>query len=257
MAASRTIPTTEGTSDPDGWVRVASHALEYIATLVSSDFSWCAAAGPEARPDPGRTVVCRPGPESGIEPGRFMDEYRWFGFSVDPFRIPADADPGDVVRGPAHFGGGGPFSLLPFTCRFLARHDLASRTVIYLRDRGPVFATIALDRRTGSPAPGAHETLLLLKLAPLLSQALSARTGDHGHHPRGATAGPAAVPVVGLTAREEQVARMISRGLSNDEIAQELSLSKGTVKIHVSRLYRKAGVESRARLVSLLLGQEG
>lgn len=248
------IPTTEGASDPDSLVRVASYALDYVGTVVPSDFSWLALAGSEARPDLERSVICRPGTGSDIDPVRFVDEYHWFGFASDPFRIPTATDPGDVIRGPSYFGGEHQFSLHPFTCRFLARHGLATRTVLYLRDRGPVFATIALDRLAGSTAPDAHETMLLLKLAPFLSQALSAHAEASVRAPTGP--GLESFPIAGLTSREEQVARMISRGLSNDEIAQELSLSKGTVKIHVSHLYRKAGVRSRARLLTLLLRQE-
>lgn len=251
--SSRVIPTSEGASDPDSLVRVASHALDYLATVVPSDFSWLALAGPDARPDLERPVVCRPGTGSGIEPERFVDEYRWFGFANDPFRVSAATDPGDVIRGPDYFGGQHQFSLHPFAFRFLARHGLATRTVLYLRDRGPVFATVALDRLAGSTTLDAHESILLLKLAPFLSQALYTH-GDASLH---ASTGPGldAFPIEGLTSREEQVARMISRGLSNDEIAQELSLSKGTVKIHVSHLYRKAGVRNRAKLLTILLRQ--
>lgn len=248
------IPTSEGASDPDSLVRVSSYALEYLATVVPSDFSWFALAGSGARPDLEHPVICRPG-TGAIDPDRFVDEYRWFGFASDPFRIPTETDPGDVIRGPSWFGGAHQFSLHPFARRFLARHDLATRTVLYLRDRGPVFATIALDRLAGSTPPDAHETMRLLKLAPFLSQSLSAHADAAVRAP--SSPGPEALPIDGLTSREEQVARMISRGLSNDEIAQELSLSKGTVKIHVSHLYRKAGVRSRAKLLTLLLRREG
>ena len=64
---------------------------------------------------------------------------------------------------------------------------------------------------------------------------------------------PDRLPVEGLTPREEQVARMVARGLSNAEIAQELAISPGTVKIHVGRLYRKAGVANRHQLLSLFI----
>jgi len=42
-----------------------------------------------------------------------------------------------------------------------------------------------------------------------------------------------------LTRRESQVAELMSRGLSNIEIAQTLQLSKRTVEGHINRLYRK------------------
>jgi DNA-binding NarL/FixJ family response regulator len=45
----------------------------------------------------------------------------------------------------------------------------------------------------------------------------------------------------GLTAREDQVARLVARGLSNREVAQKLGLADGTVKIHVHHILQKLG----------------
>ncbi|MFH5186198.1 response regulator transcription factor [Paenibacillus sp. TAB 01] len=41
--------------------------------------------------------------------------------------------------------------------------------------------------------------------------------------------------------------RLLVRGASNKEIAQELSLSLGTVKVYLSRIYAKLGVTSRTQ----------
>jgi DNA-binding NarL/FixJ family response regulator len=53
-----------------------------------------------------------------------------------------------------------------------------------------------------------------------------------------------------LTAREREVLELIGRGLSNKLIAHELYISEHTVKFHVSSLYAKLGVNSRAEAVS-------
>lgn len=50
----------------------------------------------------------------------------------------------------------------------------------------------------------------------------------------------------GLTRREQEVLRLIARGLSNAEIAAELVLSVRTVERHVSSVYRKIGVAGRS-----------
>jgi LuxR family transcriptional regulator, maltose regulon positive regulatory protein len=55
-----------------------------------------------------------------------------------------------------------------------------------------------------------------------------------------------------LTAREEEVARMVSTGATNREIAQTLFLSPKTVERHVSNALRKLGVRNRAELASHL-----
>jgi DNA-binding NarL/FixJ family response regulator len=48
-----------------------------------------------------------------------------------------------------------------------------------------------------------------------------------------------------LTRREQQLLPLISRGLTNKEIASHFSLSEQTVKNHIHRILRKVGVESR------------
>jgi|GEM_PF-6651640 len=49
-----------------------------------------------------------------------------------------------------------------------------------------------------------------------------------------------------LTERESQILRLIAAGLSNREIASELTLAIGTVKTHAHNLYGKLGVTNRA-----------
>jgi DNA-binding NarL/FixJ family response regulator len=54
---------------------------------------------------------------------------------------------------------------------------------------------------------------------------------------------------VDLTLRETQVADLVSRGLSNKEIARAFDLSESTVKHHVHSILAKIGVPSRFQLV--------
>jgi two-component system response regulator DevR len=55
----------------------------------------------------------------------------------------------------------------------------------------------------------------------------------------------------GLTRREQQLVKMISQGLSNKEIANQLNLSEQTVKNHVHRMLRKLGVSDRLGAVEM------
>ncbi len=53
-----------------------------------------------------------------------------------------------------------------------------------------------------------------------------------------------------LTAREQQIVRCIVDGRTNDEIGAKLSISTKTVEGHLSRLFARQGVVSRAELAS-------
>jgi DNA-binding NarL/FixJ family response regulator len=52
-----------------------------------------------------------------------------------------------------------------------------------------------------------------------------------------------------ITPREREVLRLLALGLSNDEIAEKLVISRRTVQNHVSSLYGKLRLQSRAEAV--------
>jgi DNA-binding NarL/FixJ family response regulator len=51
-----------------------------------------------------------------------------------------------------------------------------------------------------------------------------------------------------LTHRETQILALLMDGLKNNEIARALGITEGTVKGHLSRLFRKVGVRNRFEL---------
>jgi DNA-binding NarL/FixJ family response regulator len=61
----------------------------------------------------------------------------------------------------------------------------------------------------------------------------------------------------GLTEGQRRVAELLREGKSNREIGDLLGLTEGTVKVHVSKIFRKMGVVSRAEAIALFQRQRG
>lgn len=57
-----------------------------------------------------------------------------------------------------------------------------------------------------------------------------------------------------MTAREKEIATLLSQGLSNKQIAQKLYISEGTVKNYISVIYDKTGIHDRAKLIVAING---
>lgn len=64
------------------------------------------------------------------------------------------------------------------------------------------------------------------------------------------------IPGNQLTERERDVLRCMVNGSNNQEIAEELVISLGTVKFHVSNIFQKLGVDSRVEAVKVALEQK-
>lgn len=53
----------------------------------------------------------------------------------------------------------------------------------------------------------------------------------------------------GLSNRESEVAELVTQGLSNKEVANRLFVTEKTVKFHLTNIYKKMNVKSRAQLI--------
>lgn len=53
----------------------------------------------------------------------------------------------------------------------------------------------------------------------------------------------------GLSNREAEVAELVVKGLSNKEVANQLFVTEKTVKFHLTNIYKKMNVKSRAQLI--------
>ncbi|MGQ0574700.1 MAG: LuxR C-terminal-related transcriptional regulator [Pseudonocardia sp.] len=110
-------------------------------------------------------------------------------------------------------------------------------TVVDLERLGPIFVPLGFAP-VGAPVEG-HQAVWLnfgpRSVDGWLGRLVDAETGD-----------AAPTPPTGLTARELQVLTLLARGRSNREIGSELFVSEKTAGRHISTIFTKLGVHSRA-----------
>ena len=80
-------------------------------------------------------------------------------------------------------------------------------------------------------------------LHPAIAQKVFSRFGTTSQPP-GET-----LPLTGLSGREMETLKLAAKGLSNQEIARKLFLSRRTVQSHLSNIFRKMDVGSRTEVV--------
>lgn len=59
-----------------------------------------------------------------------------------------------------------------------------------------------------------------------------------------------------LTERERQIMHLVSEGLSNKEVGRQLSISDGTIKVHLHHIYQKLAISNRTALAALALSHQ-
>jgi DNA-binding NarL/FixJ family response regulator len=74
--------------------------------------------------------------------------------------------------------------------------------------------------------------------------------------PRLPIGGEAEPAEFGLTARQAEVLGLMAQGKSNRDIADALGLSEGTVKIHMTAIFKSLGVSSRTQAM-VVIAQQG
>jgi predicted ATPase/DNA-binding SARP family transcriptional activator/DNA-binding CsgD family transcriptional regulator len=91
-----------------------------------------------------------------------------------------------------------------------------------------------------------------------LEKAVEYALSEEGTDPSTATVperSPPVEPMGNLTRRERELAYLVARGLTNRQIALELSISEHTAATHVRRILKKLGLQSRVQIGSWLTHQ--
>ncbi len=106
----------------------------------------------------------------------------------------------------------------------------------------------------GATRPDPGESARLAGRSVLAGQ--SVLTGKSGPGGRFVVAGPSGSEGKSvLTAREQQIAQLIARGLSNRAIGEELVISPATAARHVANILAKLGLNSRAQVAAWMAEQ--
>ena len=121
-----------------------------------------------------------------------------------------------------------------------------------------IEARVLASRSGEGSAPGVRTRIRTRAGSWLLVNASCLRTADGSLGHTAVVVGPAkaseVAPLIAqayeLTPREVEVSRALARGLSTNEIAAELHLSRYTVQDHLKSVYEKTGVSSRGELVA-------
>jgi pimeloyl-ACP methyl ester carboxylesterase/DNA-binding CsgD family transcriptional regulator len=121
---------------------------------------------------------------------------------------------------------------------------------LVLHSRGDAVAPLAEGRRMAAAIPGAAFVELDSRNHILLAHEPAwQRFQEAVLDFTGLAARPPGDPFAALTAREREVLGLLTAGLSNAQIAQRLAISDKTVRNHLSHLFDKLGVWTRAQAI--------
>lgn len=115
-----------------------------------------------------------------------------------------------------------------------ARWLEAIRAAVLRRPPGATSVEITPLRGTGEP----HGTLAIVRTPAASTTAKVIRASERW----------------GLTPRQAQVLERLARGLSNRTLAADLGVAERTVEAHLTAIFDKVGLDTRASLLARVLG---
>ena len=153
-------------------------------------------------------------------------------------------------------------SLMVVSCSRVARNQCVPPVLVYGAFAGTVYGAMELGSLLGwllEATVGIGLAALSPAPAPALAPASAAAAPERGLSqempPLGAMLAQQCAAVVaqyGLSAREADVLGLLARGRDAAYIADELVISKNTVRTHMRNIFSKTGVHSRQELIDLV-----
>ena len=133
---------------------------------------------------------------------------------------------------------------------FLARDGLHWGINLHAFDGPQALGDLRIWRGRARREFDGHDKLLLDMIEPAFAAAL--RRARDARRPASLPSSPSPqLAFAALSRRELEVARCVCRGLTDKEIARELSIALPSVRTYLQRLFEKLGVHRRAGLAQL------
>lgn len=220
-----------------------------IACIIGE---WCDSVGLTLRPAEGFDEICNSGS---------MPHCRLFALSVGGSSVAADPVRADIEKARMLF----PDAPLVIMSDLDSQDEV--RAAYYCGARGFVPTSLDLDVTLralrfilggGSYFPPSALSPASLRVGIDTSRAgADSPTVGPSPDPPGVTAEQTIrVPNI-LTDRQQQVAALLTEGLSNKLIARKLGMTEATVKVHVRQIMRKLGVRNRTQIALALTAFPG
>jgi DNA-binding CsgD family transcriptional regulator len=190
----------------------------------------------------------------------YVDDYQVGPYLLDPFYLACTRkQPPGLWRlrqfAPDHF------YLSEYYLAYYQQTGLAEEVAFFIDLGGDAMAVLSLMRATASCAFSRDELQLIECAQAIVEQVITEAWRQHREQqPRSAQdldfKVHAAFDHFGdhiLTGREQEIVRLLLRGHSSASVAEQLSISPGTVKIHRKNIYAKLGIGSQAELLGLFI----
>jgi pimeloyl-ACP methyl ester carboxylesterase/DNA-binding CsgD family transcriptional regulator len=173
-------------------------------------------------------------------PGGTLEQFRWFN---DLQR--ASCSPENAARLFTEFTTIDVRELAPqVTCPTLVLHARDDARVPY--EEGRILAALIPNARFVTLESRNH---LLLEGEPALRHYMDEVDGFLGTDVEPASGAIPAVAFAALTAREAEILDLIARGMDNTAIASRLQISAKTLRNHITNIFAKLGLTSRAQAI--------
>ena len=118
---------------------------------------------------------------------------------------------------------------------------LALELLIPAVSDGQIVGLLCAATRKTMPAPEDSDMQTLEALGGITGTAMKALS------PTRSNTGATTAAIANLTPREQQVFSLLPRGLTNADMARELGIAPGTVKVHVERILGKLRLRDRTQ----------